>query len=236
MKKNFLVVLVLFGINFIIGCAKDPIDPGYARYMIVNAAPDLPNIDVFVDNFKQNITPIGFGSNTIYNGITPGSRIISVKTGGINSVFSQSTYNVKLNEANRPNYTLIAANLASAPDLIWIEDDLTIPAAGKASLRIIHASSDAPALNAYVGTATTPIFPAASYRYKEFSAFVPIDALVTGTSYSVQIRNVATNAVLRTQTFTAVSGKIYTIIVRGLVTPSFAYPANTLSSTFVGNN
>ncbi len=236
MKKNFLVVLVLFGINFIIGCAKDPIDPGYARYMIVNAAPDLPNIDVFVDNFKQNITPIGFGSNTIYNGITPGSRIISVKTGGINSVFSQSTYNVKLNEANRPNYTLIAANLASVPDLIWIEDDLTIPAAGKASLRIIHASSDAPALNAYVGTATTPIFPAASYRYKEFSAFVPIDALVTGTSYSVQIRNVATNAVLRTQTFTAVSGKIYTIIVRGLVTPSFAYPANTLSSTFVGNN
>lgn len=236
MKKNFLLVLVLASINFMIGCAKDPIDPGYARYMIVNAAPDLANIDVFVDDFKQNISPIAFGSNTIYNGITPGSRTIAVKLGGINSVFSQATYSVKLNEANRPNYTFVASNLSSTPDLIWIEDDLTLPAVGKANLRIINASSDAPALNAYNGTATTPIFSAASYKYKEFSPFVPIDALSTGTSYSVQIRNVATNAVLRTQTFTAVAGKIYTIIVRGLVTPTFAYPANTLSSTFVGNN
>ena len=236
MKKNALFFLGLSISIFFAGCAKDPENPGYARYMYLNAIHDVVNTDFYADNFKQNITPIAFGSNTIYNGITPGDRLIAIKLGLVNSTITQKVFNIKLNEANRPNYTLIASNSTASPDLIWIEDDLTLPAAGKSGLRIINASPDAPSLNAYVGTALVPIFPAASYAYKSFSAFTPIDATVTGTSYSIQIRNVSNGAVLRTQTMTATAGKLYTIVVRGLVTPSFAFPGYVLSSTLVGNN
>ncbi|MFX9721981.1 hypothetical protein ABTO99_18285, partial [Acinetobacter baumannii] len=74
------------------------------------------------------------------------------------------------------------------------------------------------------------------YGFKEYTGFTPIDALSTGSSYSIQIRNNTTGAILRTQTLTAVSGKLYTIILRGLVTADPLYPTNTLSSTLIGNN
>lgn len=236
MKKNALFFLGLAISLFFFGCTKDPGNPGFARYMYLNAIHDVANTDFYADNFKQNITPISFGSNTIYNGITPGDRTIAVKFGFVNITITQKVFNVKLNETNRPNYTLIASNSSATPDLIWIEDDLALPAAGKSGLRIINASPDAPSLNAYIGTATTPIFPAASYAYKAFSAFTSIDAAVTGTSYSIQIRNVASGAVLRTQTMTATSGKLYTIVVRGMVTPSVIFPSYVISSTLIGNN
>ncbi len=237
MKKNKLQILSLFTVLAFSGCVKDPEDPGYARYMIVNAAPDLPNIDVFVDNEKQNIVPINFGSNTIYNGITPGDRGITVTTGGTKNVFAEARYKVANNAAVIPTYTFLALHRQASAELLWIEDDLTLPAAGKAHLRIIHASPDAPRVNAFVGAAIAPIFTSANgFGYKDVTGFVPIDATNLGIVYSIQIRNSVTNAIVRTQPMTAIAGKIYTIVVRGLVSPPANFTLNSLSSTLVTNN
>ncbi len=236
MNKTKIITIFLVFLAFS-GCVKDPENPGYARYMIVNAAPDIPNLDVYVDNDKQNIIPINFGLNTIYNGITPGDRNVTVALGGTKTVFAAAKYKIANNDAITPTYTLIALNRQASPELLWIEDDLSLPATGKAHLRIIHASPDAPRANAFIGAATAAIFSAASgYGYKEVSNFVPIDATNLGIVYNIQIRNSATNAVIRTQPMTAIAGKIYTIIVRGLITPPAIYPLNGLSSTLVNNN
>lgn len=238
MKKNILLILSLLVIILVTGCVKDPIDPGYARFMIINTVPDLSGIDCYVDNEKQNVLSIGFGSNTVYNGITPGQRGITITPAGTKNVFKENIYSVANTPLKLATYTFLALNRTSAAELLWIEDDLTLPAAGKAHLRIIHAGPDAPRVNAFVGAATTPIFSAAAtgFGYKEFSSFVPIDATSLGTSYSIQLRNTSTNAIVRTQPMTAVAGKIYTIVLRGLVTADPAFPLNTISSTLVGNN
>ena len=128
-------------------------------------------------------------------------------------------------------YTLLAVNKIQNAELVWIQDNLTTPASNKAHLRIIHASEDAPAVNAFVGTATTALFPTA-ISFKGVTNFIALDATLLGTSYSIQI----SNAIVRTQPMTAVAGKIYTIVVRGSVTPSPWVPANTVSSTLVANN
>ncbi len=236
MKKYILYFAGLFSVLFFSGCAKDPVNPGYAQYMFINAAPDVAaGLDFFVGDLKQNILPIAFGSNTIYNSTTPGTKDITVRMAGLPTLFSTGKFNVSDLRDQPARYTLIAANKLETAELIWIQDNLTTPASGKAHLRIIHASGDAPAVNAFNGTATTALFPSA-IAYKGASSFIELDATLLGTSYSIQIRNAATNAVIRTQPMTAVSGKIYTIVIRGSVTPSAWLPANTVSSTLVANN
>lgn len=236
MKKYILYFAGLFSVLFFSGCAKDPVNPGYAQYMFINAAPDVAaGLDFFVGDLKQNILPIAFGSNTIYNSTTPGTKDVTVRMAGLPTLFSAGKFNVSDLRDQPARYTLIAANKLQNAELLWVQDNLTTPASGKAHLRIIHASGDAPAVNAFNGTATTALFPAA-ISYKGASNFIALDATLLGTSYSIQIRNAATNAVIRTQPMTAVSGKIYTIVVRGSVTPSPWLPANTVSSTLVANN
>lgn len=231
-----LFIAGLFSVLLFTSCAKDPANPGYAQYMFINAAPDVAaGLDFYVGDLKQNILPIGFGSNTIYNSTTPGSKAITVRIAGQTTVFSNNTYNVSDLRDQPAQYTLLALNKIQNAELVWIQDNLTIPAGNKAHLRIIHASADAPAVNAFVGTATTALFPAA-ISYKGATSFIAVDATLLGTSYSIQIRNAATNAIVRTQPMTAVAGKIYTIVVRGSVTPSPWVPANTVSSTLVANN
>lgn len=251
MKKNIFlyfstVLLILFT-----GCAKDPENLGFSKIMVVNTTPNRTNVDVFLDGTKANITPLTFGANSIYYGITPGSRSIAVMgnvtssylvgntvaTSTTTTLFQRGNFDIKRNDAVTPSYTLVATNRAETPELILIEDDLTVPAVGKAGLRLIHASPDAPRVNAFIGTATTPIFAGGTgFGFKDYTGFTPIDALSTGTSYSIQIRNNTTGSVLRTQTLTAVSGKLYTIVLRGLVTADPIFPSNTLSSTLIGNN
>lgn len=236
MKKNLLILAGLFSTLLFSSCAKDPANPGYAQYMFINAAPDVAaGLDFYVGDLKQNILPIAFGSNTIYNSTTPGNKAITVRIAGQQTVFSTNTYNVSDLRDQPARYTLLAVNKIQNAELVWIQDNLTIPAAGKAHLRIIHASEDAPAVNAFNGTATTALFPSA-ISFKGSTGFIALEATLLGTSYSIQIRNAATNAVVRTQPMTAVAGKIYTIVVRGSVTPSPWVPANTVSSTLVPNN
>lgn len=249
MKRNLLIILISFATLSLIGCAKDPQNLGYSRVMFVNGIPNVSNMDILVDNVKQNIVPINFGANTIYYGITPGQRSILINgnlqvnlPNGLTQIasstqFQQGVFTIDRNDNVMPNYTLIAANTTRNPEFIFVQDDLTTPASGNAGIRIIHAGPDAPRVNAFIGAGTTPIFSASNgFGYKEFSSFTAIPALSTGTSYSIQIRNSSTGAVLRTQTLTATSGKLYTIILRGLVAADPSFPTNTLSSTLVGNN
>lgn len=236
MKKNLLFIAGLFSALLFSSCAKEPANPGYAQYMFINAAPDVAaGLDFYVGDLKQNILPISFGSNTIYNSTTPGNKAITVRIAGQQTIFSTNNYNVSDLRDQPARYTLLAVNKIQNAELVWIQDNLTTPASGKAHLRIIHASADAPAVNAFIGTATTALYSSA-IAYKSATNFIALDATLLGTSYSIQIRNAATNAVVRTQPMTAVAGKIYTIVVRGSVTPSPWVPANTVSSTLVANN
>jgi hypothetical protein len=251
MKKNILFLFSAALVLLFTGCAKDPENLGYSKIMAVNTTPNRTSVDIFLDGTKANITPLTFGANSNYYGITPGNRGIYVMGNVVSSfligntvslfttttLFQQGNFTIKRNDAFTPAYTLLIANRAESPELVLIEDDLTVPVAGKAGLRLIHAGPDAPRVNAFIGTATTPIYSAPNgYGFKEFTSFSPIDALSTGTSYSIQIRDASTGAVLRTQTLTAVSGKLYTIVLRGLVTVDPLFPSNTLSSTLIGNN
>ncbi len=104
-----------------------------------------------------------------------------------------------------------------------IADNLSAPAAGKARVRFLHLSPNAPEVGVYNTLTRAVVFSPRRYREtargsgatrSDFTAFTQVDA---GT-YALDVRTLQTAApvlVLPAVTFEA--GKIYTVFARGLV-------------------
>jgi hypothetical protein len=112
------------------------------------------------------------------------------------------------------NYSVFAVNSVSNIEPLLIEDDLTAPAQGKAHVRFIHLSPDAPAVDITL-TDGTIVF--GNRAFKDFTAFTPLDA---GT-YDLQVRVAGTTTVaLDLPGITVESGKIYTVFAKGFLSGS----------------
>jgi hypothetical protein len=109
------------------------------------------------------------------------------------------------------NYSVFAVNSVSIIELLLIEDDLTTPAQGKAHVRFIHLSPDAPAVDITL-TDGTVVF--GNKAFKDFTPFTPLDA----GSYDLEVRVAGTNTVaLDLPVITVEAGKIYTVFAKGFL-------------------
>ena len=103
------------------------------------------------------------------------------------------------------------ANLSA----IVFEDDLTSPASGKAHVRFIHLSPDAPAVDVAVASSGAVVF--GNVAFKQGTAFTPLDA---GT-YNLDVRVAGTSTVALTlPPITLTAGKIYTVFAKGFLAGS----------------
>ena len=92
-----------------------------------------------------------------------------------------------------------------------LEDNLAAPAAGKAHVRFVHLSPDAPAVDI---TTETGAVVFGNRAFKQNSEFTPLNA---GT-YNLQVRLAGTSTtVLNLPNITLGDGKIYTVFARGFV-------------------
>jgi hypothetical protein len=204
-------------------CEKDEdpvVTPGNAKVMVVHASPDAPGVDLLVDNSKQNTAALAFPQNTTYLTVKEGTRNIKVNASGT----STSVINKDVSFAKDKNYTLFAANKLANIEPVLLTDDLTAPATGKAHVRFVHLSPDAPAVDIAV-TGGAVVFP--NVAFKGNSAFTPVDA---GT-ISLEARLAGTTTVaLPVGNVTLLAGKIYTVFARGLLANG------TLDVTIITNN
>ena len=92
-----------------------------------------------------------------------------------------------------------------------LTDDLTAPASGKAHVRFVHLSPNAPAVDIAV-TGGAVVFP--NNSFKGSTAFAPLDA---GT-YDLEVRVAGTNTVaLPLPGIVLEAGKIYTVFAKGFL-------------------
>jgi Domain of unknown function (DUF4397) len=160
---------------------------------------------LLIDGAKQNATALVFDKSTGYLKVTAGKRNVKVNaTGTATSVIATD-----LTFEKDKNYTIIAANKVANIEPILITDDLTAPAAGKAHVRFVHLSPDAPAVDIFDGTSN--LF--ANKAFKTYSAFTPVSA---GT-VNLKVRPAGTTVDVLTVPVTFVAGKIYTIYAKGLL-------------------
>jgi hypothetical protein len=206
------------------GCSEEttpttpPATAGQARVIAVHASPNAPAVDLLVDGAVAG-TNLAFRANTNYLPVNAGSRTVALRASGAPTSAPIDPTTLPL-EANR-NYTVLAVDSLSRINLIALADDLTAPAAGKAHVRFVHASPNAPAVDisteaqpAGVGVFTNRSFVNTQAAATAVQSFTPVDA---GT-LTLQVRAAGTApAVLTIPDVTLQAGKIYTIYARGFL-------------------
>jgi Domain of unknown function (DUF4397) len=230
LKSSALLLALSLFIFSSSSCSKDETTTpavSEAKAIIVHASPDAPSVNVTLDGAV--VTALGALDFKKFTGYAtlPADKDIKVGLrvpGQTTDAFAKT---VKL--AKDKNYTILAINKLATIDYLAFEDSLTAPAAGKARVRFIHASPDAPAVDIYVkGTTPTKIFNAAAFKSGS-----SIEATAGTIDLEVRAAGGAT-AVLTVPGVTLVAGKIYTIFAYGLLTP--ATPAQALGAAIIANN
>jgi hypothetical protein len=161
-----------------------------------------------VDTKKANTADFAYTNKMDYMNLISGKRKISIaKKGTTTALLSDSlTFKPQL------GYSLFVIDKLETVKFLLLEDDLTQPAAGKARIRFVNASPDAPALNLAIAGKETDVFT--NKLFKEFSAFESIDA---AEKVTFKVKNKATGATETTIADVKIeAGKIYTIWVKGL--------------------
>lgn len=212
MTKNIFKTTTLFIAAAIISfssCTKKNDDTTfYSSLSVTHASPDAPAVDIYIDNSKVTTTPFSFSNTTGYlKNLISGKRNIKVNVAGTTT----NVINADITFDGNKNYSLFAIDSVSKLSTLLTVDDLTAPAAGKAHVRFIHLSPDAPAVDiAVVGGPV--VFPNSSF--KSVSAFTPLGA---GT-YNLEVRVAGTtNVALTLPSITLESGKIYTVYAKGFL-------------------
>ena len=208
---TFLAGATLLAASLISSCKKDDsssIAKTYAKVLVAHASPDAPGVDLLIDNAKQNTTALTFPNNTGYLSVESGKRNVKVNASGTSTSVITADLDLKKDE----NYTIFAIDSLKKISALVLTDDLTAPAAGKAHVRFVHLSPNAPAVDVAVASSGAVVF--ANRKFKENTAFTPLNA----GEYSLDVRVAGTSSVaLVLPKITLESGKIYTIFARGIL-------------------
>lgn len=210
LKYLSVLFMLIFGISIITACSNDDnnvVAPTpKAKVLVTHASPDAPGVDLLVDNVVAG-TNLTFPNSTGYLEVNAGTRNVKVNVTGTSTTAIQANLNLEANKI----YSVFAVNNVASIEPLVLVDDLTAPATGKAHVRFIHLSPNAPAVDITTNTGAV-VF--ANYTFKKASAFTPLDA---GT-YNLQVRLAGTSTVvLDLPGITLTSGKIYTVFAKGLV-------------------
>ena len=195
-----------------------------AKLMVVHTSPDAPGVDLLVDNAKVNSSALTFPNNTGYLTVLEGTRNLKVNVTGT----STTVINADVPFTKNTSQTLFAIDSVSKISTLLLNDNLATPAAGKAHVRFVHLSPDAPAVDIALANAGAVVFP--NVAFKGSTAFSPLDA---GT-YNLEVRVAGTQTVaLPLPGIVLEAGKIYTVFAKGFLGGS---AAQALGAQIIVNN
>jgi hypothetical protein len=205
MKRLFVIsaVLVLSLALVTSAMAAD----GMARVRVVHASPDAPAVDVWV-NGAVAFSNAPFKGITSYAELAPGSYQVQVSpTGATEPIVIDAT----LDLAADTDYTVVAVGTLDSIEPLVLVDNNSAPAAGKAHVRFVHASPDAPAVDIAVANGGPVLF--SNVAFKGTGDYLPVDA---GT-YDLEVRLAGTDTVaLSVPGVSLEEGKVYTVFAMGL--------------------
>lgn len=204
------IIAALFLTLSLSSCIKDrdyePVQ--FAGLSVINAVPSTELLDVYADNNKTTPTDFSFGTKVDYLNAFVGSRNITVtkKNSGT------SIYAERFTLENQVGYSLFVIDQLANVKLLLLKDNLTRPATGKAKVRFVHLSPDAPALGLGIQGVATDIFTGKSFKeYTDFQEITP------GTQLNFQIKNANGDVVATVADVKVEEGNIYTVYARGLL-------------------
>jgi hypothetical protein len=210
-ERSFLFISMLYVAICFSSCKHDDDIqiPDQAAFSITNASPTKTSVDFFIDNKRVNNSGgLPFGNNTGYWLALTGSRTATVTAAGS----STNLHTGKVTLETGRYYSVFIVNSADTLSLLNINDRfLDVVPEGKAQIRFINLSPDAPAYNLEYEGDTTAF---TNRAYKDYTAFKNVPAK---TGITLNLKNAATNAVVATLPNIELKNRqTYTIWAKGL--------------------
>lgn len=203
----------------LLGLTRDASAPtlevGDARALLraKHASPDAPAVDVLVNGIKA-LSDVPFPVASDYLPVLGGTVNLKVNVAGT----ATTVLNADVPLAARKAYSVFAVDLVGNLAPLVVEDDLAAPATGKAKLRAIHLSPDAPKVDVWVNGAKV----LSDVPFKAASPYLEVPAGAT----NVQIAVAGTSTVVLSAMPTLKAGEIYTAAAVGTLQ---AVPSKPLS-------
>lgn len=195
-KKIAAFCLTACAIVFLFaGCGKtedpEPQQPAAGIALIQMADPlGASNQDAYINSYKVNSVPFAYGTVLGYFAVSPGSTTIEFRNTGTSATTATTSINTVVNKT----YSLIFGDNNS---IVQVEDDKTLPQAGKARIRFLNLSGY---LNSNVDfggaggnkvALNLPINTASSYYEVDPAATTSITVYPAGTSSASVTTNVS---------------------------------------------
>jgi hypothetical protein len=182
---------------------------GDARIRVLHASPDAPAVDVYVDG-AEAVSNLAFPNITDYVSLPAGDYAVKVFPASANGTGTPVIDVPALSLSSGKDYTVAAVGTLSAIEPFVLEDNNAAPAAGKAHVRVVHASPDAPNVDIFAQGAGVVV---SNLPFKQGSAYLPLDA----GSYNLEVRAAGGSAAVLSLPNTALeAGKVYTAFAVGL--------------------
>ncbi|MFD2719712.1 DUF4397 domain-containing protein [Hymenobacter monticola] len=192
----------------------------------------------------QQLSQLNYGQSAGYSNVNAGNATIRANNGS--QVVATQTLAVAKDQsysvfAYSPNNTLGSLALLSVPD------NLAAPVAGEAKIRIVHLGLNAPSPVRLAGPSVSPPTPGTPLTgdvpFGAASDFVrlapgPLNLTIIGGTPATQQLAVGDGSGSGTGSKTYEAGKIYTVVVRGLVptTGQTVPAAQQLQAVVIQNN
>jgi hypothetical protein len=195
----------------LVSCSKDFDNtpaPSVSGVNIIHATPTTESLDFFVDNTRANSEEFSFGKKLGYYSLYSGSRQIAVSKKNTSTPLLTEKFNLQPERV----YSLFIYDKLETPKFLLVKDSASAPGNGKANVRFINLSPDAPVLNLAINGSATDLFT--DKAFKQYSEFKTIDA---GEKVTFNVKNKETGLVETSLPDIKIeSGKTYTIWVKGL--------------------
>jgi hypothetical protein len=200
--------MIAAGLLLALALAPGAFAQGNAKVRVVHASPDAPAVDVWVDG-NRALSNVPFFTASDYLDLPAGPHDIKVTPAGDanTAVIDAKGVTVEAGKA----YTIAAVGKVAEIKPAVLADNLAAPASGKAHVRVVHASPDAPAVDIKVKGGPTLI---ANLAFPTDSGYSPVDA---GT-YDLVVTPAGSETVALDLAGTKLeAGKIYDIFAVGLL-------------------
>lgn len=200
-------VLVGFGACALTGSPASADSVGYVR--LAHLSPDTPAIDIYLISIsgatrQRCVEGAGYGVVSDYMGVPPGAYSVAVRSAGTERT-APPILATQLSVEPGKAYTVAAVGPQSALRLRAVPDDLTMPANGRARVRILQASIRSPILTV---SSSTNGLPSSNTQFAETTAYQEVEA----GPLAVQLESFNTGQpTLVNVSFAA--GNVYTLIV-----------------------
>lgn len=193
---------------------------------LYHGSPDAPDLDIEVDNRQINTYPFEYADYTGYLRFFTGQRNLKFGPYSASNIVIDTTVTFEADKA----YSVFVTDNYDESGVVILNDNSSAPSTGKAKVRVIHLSPDAPEVDFAVQGETSAV--AEDLLFKEASEFTEINAA----QYDFQVRaaNDASSVFLTLPDISLQPGYYYTIIIRGYASPPSGN-TNVLSAQVVVN-